>query len=454
MHLPLATVLFLASCALAGAQRVSPDTVIARSMSGQFVVFGARQASPAPAPPGLATNLNYLELQPSLLVISCERIKQALYRELGASGNWSGKMYLVLQPVFGGDDPITIVSQRSREGWNYRVELPCWVERRRYVRAMVQSLLMEFANRQATDRTAEIPVWLTEGLTEILLASGEAQFILAPPSAGGGGLNVRPVFVEARQQDTLESVRKALRGRPPLTVEELSWPTEERLAGEAGEVYRRSAQLFVTELLRLKPGREALRQMVGELAQFYNWQTAFFRAFQPQFTRQLDLEKWWALQCIHFTGHDASQLWTLEESWRRLDEIVRAPAEVRRTVSELPARAPVTLQAIIRQWDQIQQTPVLQARVRDLEIMRLRAAPEIVGLIDDYRQVLSGYLRRRDQVGLLLTAATRDANTNLKMLLRDTVRQLDALDARRQELKPRPAPAPAVASPEPPPSES
>jgi len=40
----------------------------------------------------------------------CERIKQALTRELGASTSWSGMVYLVLHPARSPDDTITITS--------------------------------------------------------------------------------------------------------------------------------------------------------------------------------------------------------------------------------------------------------------------------------------------------------------------------------------------------------
>jgi hypothetical protein len=227
-----------------------------------------------------------------------------------------------------------------------------------------------------------------------------------------------------------------LREQPPLTLEELSWPTDDKLSGDVGEVYRQSARLFVTELLRLPDGRQCLRVMLDELAGCYNWQTAFFRAFHAHFARQLDLEKWWSLQVVSVTGRDPDRLWTLAESWRKLDEIARTPAEVRRATNELPGRAEVPLQTIVMEWDHLQQTPALQMKMRALELMRLRVAPELAGLIEDYHKVLGSYLRRRDQVGLMLTSATRDTNVKRQILLREIVKELNALDARRAALRP------------------
>lgn len=423
------------------AQTGLPDTVAARSLSGQFVVHGLQRTTPARLADALATNAACVELRPALLAVSSERIKQALGRELGDSSPWQGKIHLVLRPASSAADPVTIVSQRFRDGWNYRVELPQFVERTRYVRALVQTLLAEMANRRAGDKPAEIPVWLLEGLTQQLLASSEMQLILPPPRLALRGLTINPVMVEARRNDPLETVRLNLRHQRPCNIQELSWPAEEQLAGDGGDAYRSSAQVLVLELMRLDRGRECLRAMLDELAVCYNWQTAFFRAFQPHFRGPLDLEKWWALQLVHFTSRDPNPLATPAESWQRLDELLRVPVEVRRTASELPSSGTVSLQAVVREWNQLRQTPALQTKLRELELARLRTTPELGRLMEDYHQVLSSFLRRRDQVGLILTATTRDTNAKLRNLIGETVRQLNALDARRLRLKPEVAPA-------------
>ena len=437
-----------------------PDAGLVRTMSDQFLVHAATQTTPLALERRLATNANYLELAPARLAVASERIKQAVYRELGDLSPWRGRIHLHLQPARALDENVTIVSERFPNGWNYRLALPQFIERQRFVRAIVQSLLMELANRRAGDRAAEIPAWLTEGLTQRLLAMPDIE--LTPPETrwtrdgqaiGATVFDIRRVdprkpatapapgtaVANAKRViwvDPVEEARRQLLARPPLTLAELSWPTDQQLAGPAGPAYRRSAELFLTELLRLKDGRDCLRAMLDGLAGCYNWQTAFFRAFHAHFARQLDLEKWWSLQVANFTGRDTDHFLTLEESWRELDRIVRTPAEVRHATNELPARTEVTLQFILRQWDQVQQTPALQARVRDLEAIRLRAAPELADLIADYHNVLSSYLRLREKVGFILASTTRDPNAKLRMLALDAIRQLDALDARRAALKP------------------
>jgi hypothetical protein len=434
-------ILTIASCALwnhaALAQFPLPDSTSVRSLSGQFVVYSSQLPSAATAPAALLTNANYLELESSLVAVSCERIKQALWAELDIRGQWSGKIHLSLRAARSEDDPVTIISDRFPKGWSYRLELPQFVERRRYVCAIVQTLLQERANRQAGARAAEIPFWLTEGLTRHLQDTRAGELILPSPRWNWRGLELSPVINEERRRDPLASARQRLRQHAPLSLEELSWPTAELVSGEAGEIFGCSAQLFVTELLRLKGGRDCLRAMLDDLAGCYNWQTAFFRAFPQHFTRQLDLEKWWDLQLVHFTGRDPSQLWTVEDSWRKLEQILRAPVEVRGATNELPAHTDVSLQAVVREWDALRQGPVLNGKLRDLELARLRVAPEFIELVEGYHQVLANFMRHREQAGLVLPVAKFNP-PRLKPLTRETLKQLDQLDARRTALRPQP----------------
>lgn len=430
-----AIALLAAVSALASSPVALPDTASVRSKSGQFVVYAGRLPPAPPAPPNLVTNVDYAELEASLVAVSCERIKQALWTELELSGQWSGKVHLTLLPVQGEDDPVTIVSERFPKGWGYRVELPQFVRRERFVRAIVQTLLLERANRQGPVRSADIPFWLTEGLTRHLLGSHPSELILTNPRWKLRGLELNPVVLDERRRDPLELAREELRQSPALSLEKLSWPGAEDLTGDAGEVFGSSAQLFAGELLRLPGGRACFRTLLDELAACYNWQTAFFRAFQTHFTRQLDLEKWWELQLVHLTGRDAHELWTLEESWRKLDEILRAPVEVRRATNDLPARAEVPLQAVIREWDSARQIPLLKSKLRDLELARLRVAPELAGLVEEYHQVLVKLTRRLEQPDLVLPVAKIDP-PRLKPPTRDTLKQLDELDARRNAMRP------------------
>lgn len=426
----------------AGAQLAPHDSVSARSVSGQFIVYSADQNLPGPDFPNDA---RLLKLEPSLVTVSCERIKQALASELGPNGPWRGKIFVSLRPAQSADEEITLISERFQDGWGYRLEVPNPAEPTRFIRGVVQALLLEQANRKAGERSAEIPIWLAEGLARHVLATHELEVILPPPRLAVNRLIITSREVNARRSDPLATARRDLREHPPLTLAELSWPKDEQLIGALGGIYRSSAQLFVSELLRLPNGRACLHAMLEELPKCYNWQMAFLRAFEPHFQRQLDVEKWWALQVELFTGRDASGLWTPEESWAKLDEILHAPVQVRREGKDLPLAAKVSLTTVVREWEFARQKQTLRAKLRELDGARSRVAMDLLPLVDEYRWALAEYLTNRDRAGSVLPRS-RTTSPSAKSVVREALRQFDVLESRRQELKPKPA-EPVAAAP-------
>jgi hypothetical protein len=430
-------------CNPTNAQLVLPGTNSARSVSGQFIVHGASPSRHSRVASDLLKNENYLELKPAFTAVSCERIKRAVADALGANSQWRAKIHLVLYTAQSANDSGTMVAEEFKDGWSYRLELPDPMERRRFVRAVVQALLVERAGRNAREHAPEIPAWLIEGLTQQLLMSNASEQLLPPPPRWAvNNLTIDPVLIGAGRhgaprRDPLDAARRTLRERPPLTLEELSWPTGEQLDGPGGEAYRSSAQLFVVELLRLEGGRTCLISMLDELAACYNWQTAFLRAFHTHFERQIDLEKWWALQLVHFTGRNPAHTWSSGQSWLKLDEILRAPVEVRHARNELPDHAEVSLATVIRDWDFVRQTQMLRAKLQSLQLVRLRVSQDLVALVDDYRQWLLTYLERRDQAGMTLPGS-KVASPGAKLVVRDALKQFSELERRRASLRPKP----------------
>src|SRR6185436_2967115 len=67
-------------------QLKTPEKGLVRSFSGQFT--GRALAAPAAYPKSVATNQDLVRLEPTLVAVSCERIKQLLYRELNANAPW------------------------------------------------------------------------------------------------------------------------------------------------------------------------------------------------------------------------------------------------------------------------------------------------------------------------------------------------------------------------------
>jgi len=411
------------------AQSPLPQLKAMRSVSGQFNIYDRRVASSL-RPPEKTTKQPLLNLEPPFLVVSCERIKQAVYEELEATRDWSGSIHVSIRPVQGSQDTAQINAERLGTKWHYRVELPERMARDQFTRTMVQVLLLELANRSAGERSAEIPLWLSEGLTQQLLASREAELILPPPTLSVGAMLVTPTQLQKHDPDSLITARRVLRDQPVLTLAELSWPEPETFSANQALVFQCSVQLFTAELLKLKHGRESLRRFIAGLPEFYNWQTAFLRGYQDHFPNQLALEKWWALQSAYFVGRDHQQLWTLEESAEKLAALLQTAVAIRVKPGELPVRSDVSLQVVIREWDTPRQLTTLQTKLTELAQARRRVAPPFMTLVNDYATVLDDYLIKRKRSSATFTSFFT-LPPSIQKVAAEATQRLDTLDARR-----------------------
>jgi hypothetical protein len=227
-----------------------------------------------------------------------------------------------------------------------------------------------------------------------------------------------------------------LRAHPRLTFDDLSWPTDELLNGESFDNYCRSAQLLVTELLKLRDGQNSMRAMLQKLPQYYNWQFAFLDAFS--FQRPLEVEKWWSLHLVNFTQRDVAQNWPVDESWQKLDDALRPAVQIRAGTNDLPLRTDVPLQTIVREWDTSRQNQALKSELNELAVLRYRLAPQFVGIADSYHETIQTYLGEQNKSGFL-----RKKKTTRKRALEAVLRELDALDAKRATLRPRDEPVTA-----------
>jgi hypothetical protein len=408
------------------------DKTSARSISGQFIVYGPPQFSTLAGSPKIAADTNFVRLEPALLAVSAERIKDSLWRRLEIKPNtpWRGQIYLVIHPARSLDESINIISKRLANGWDYRVELPDVLSRNRFARALTGVLLLELANRNAQAHSAEVPAWLVDGLAQQLLAAGSPEFILSTPDKLVNGLPVTRINATQHGLGSLIAAQRVLQNHPPLTFEQLSWPTGAQQTGDDGGVYRASAQIFVSSLLDLEAGTAQMRALLESLPQFYNWQLAFQSAFRTDFPSPLAVEKWWALQVAGYAVRDPGPLWTVAASRARLDELLRVPVEARVASNNLPAHAEISLQIVIRNMDFEWQTEILQARMNGLGLAQYRMTPLFAALAGEYHRALAGYLGAQPATGASARHYTLQ-NPNASR----TVKKLDELDARRRQIE-------------------
>jgi hypothetical protein len=280
-----------------------------------------------------------------------------------------------------------------------------------------------------------MPPWLTDGLSQELLAAAWQEIILSSPNKVVNGLPVRRTVTTTRGMDSLAGARRVLRDHAVLTFEQLSWPTDAQLSGADGGAYRASAQLFVNELLALKNGPAHLRAMLETLPKFYNWQMAFQTAFRENFPRPLDVEKWWAVQVVSFVARDPGPAWTPAVSRDKLDEILSVPVEMRTASNALPAHAEISLQAVIRNFDRARQVAILQTKLRDLELSQLRMAAPFAVLTDEYRRAIADDLGSGQRTSPVLRWVKHPFASSPKTIINGTLRKLDALDAQRRAIE-------------------
>ena len=242
--------------------------------------------------------------------------------------------------------------------------------------------------------------------------------------------------VSSTNTNALAIANVDLHAATPLTLDQLSWPDQSQLLGPRGETYRSSAQLFVHDLLQLRDGPAAMRTFIGELPNHLNWQISFLHAFRADFASQLDLEKWWALRVVDFTGREVSQALSPEESWEKLESIIRPTVEVRTRAKELPLRTEVSLQTIIAKWEAAPQTELLTERSRMLYALRSRTSQEMAKIVDDYRKTIDLYLDRRQRDGYFRSPQMQAA-PGLDHGAEQTIAELNILDSIREDLRPK-----------------
>lgn len=380
-------------------------------------------------PPSPSAEADKITLEPALLVVSCERLKDALLFELAMRDEWQGSVSLLIDSGRTADQEPSLTAIRHPSGWGYELALPKTIKTEILVRAVIETLLVEIANRGAGNKSAEIPLWLAEGMSAHLQAYSLPMFAIQPNVQGANGR----VTI-----DGSDVVRARLREHTPLSFQELSWPEPDDLKGAHGALYRSCAQLFVENLLEMKDGRICFRRMLQEMPAHLNWQTAFLLGFHGHFEQLLDVEKWWSLNCVAFNGGDAVP-WTGEQCWRKLQDALDVPVEVHLDPSRLPTEARLTLQEIITEWDGADVQRALQRTLQDLQLLHWRGGREVRPLVDQYLTILTTY-SSENQAALRLAAVKKNPPHHLRVLQKETVKNLNALDQKRESLRARFAP--------------
>jgi len=400
------------------------NDVTVHSSSQQFIVHGKRLQNRSVAPLS-GTGINLVRLEPALLAVTCERVKAGVLGQLDASDQWQGKIHVTIQNAANPNRPIDIRTEHFSNGWQYHVFVPESVVPERLVRALTHAVLLEMANREGQPRLAELPLWLTEGFTGLLLSHGGAELVLRPESR------------TARRQmpgDPYRSVREYLAHHPSLTINQLGLPAAELLEGESWKTYQACSQWLVIELIRMPEGRARLRLFLNLLPRNLNWQLGFLTAFNPYFNSLLDLEKWWTICLLNTRGRDQWQGWSRQASWEKLHAIIHLPAQETPARGASPKWSEVNLRQIIEWWDFQSQKAILSSVLQKLQILRMNSSPEIVPLVQDYQETLRAYLEQRSKAGYEGDGKGHPL-TSPAIVIRNTIKRLNSLDAQMEAFR-------------------
>lgn len=393
------------------------------SQSGQFSVvgdpidLGAKGAVIAPA-----GNQPEIHLRPDLLAVTSERIRRAVNDRLGLPDRAGIPVHFALRPAHFEEGAVTIVPRLFRDGWQLFAELPDTMEWERLIRLLVEANVLDHVNRNNPGEPfARPPLWLSEGLTGLLLGDRGRDLIAESQTV----LNRT-----ARRADSLAVSRQVLADGNPLSFSDLSQPTDQQLNdAEAYRRYRASATLMVFEMLRDEKGRRTVQEFIRQTHRYLNWQMALLSASGGHFRSLLEVEKWWAVASIEALGHDPAQFWGRDRVLAELAVILTETADIRQT--NAPAggtvRRTLPLREIVAQWDFPTQRPVLHRKLGQLRLLSIHAPPDIAPLVLESVQIIDEYLTVRERGGAD-PEARMELETRTSLLVRTTIRRLAALD--------------------------
>ncbi|MGC8743476.1 MAG: hypothetical protein ACP5T0_06325 [Verrucomicrobiia bacterium] len=405
------------------------DSITVRSFSGQFIVNSSKTLPPLPAAAGqLATNLpKTIEIDPNLLVVICERIKENILFFLKANDEWKGTVIINIFPAKSLFDPVWINAQYTDRGWMYYVDVPSRIDMARLVNAVVGVLLQEMADRGAGSKPAELPPWIAPAFSLNVQLTAPDITIIEPFS--------KKTRVD-RRTNPINLIKRRLISVEPLSWDELSWGDDQYFNDfSSTNQYAICSYLFTHQLLRLPDGAEKLKKFLHILPSRWNWQIAFLDAFKPHFYSMRDVEKWWSVSIAALTGRTEMKTLTFEETLKKLDDIVDSPVKIpiknngqdqTNSVSAAVVKK-IPLQQIITQYNYSQHKQLIREKAAELSVLKQQAHPALKKLIDDYRIVLENYLSRRYRAGF--------EEDSPKLVTRDTINKLDELDFIRSDFR-------------------
>lgn len=357
---------------------------------------------------------NIIALTPSNLAITAERIKGVFQRQVKIQNQWANQINLHLEPAREPPAKPRMSRSQGLRGWQFNVTVPEHLRARDLARLITGLLLEEVASRYS-HTAPTVPLWLREGVAEVVLQAGGPTLIVQP--------NTRLNLV-GLNPDPFGETRPLLQAREPLAYADLSLPATSHLLGATRPLFRASTHLFTTKLLKRPQGGQQMREYLRQLHKFRNSQFAFLRAFQ--FPTMLAVEQWWTVSHTQFRSIDRFNRWSDALTLRRLEEALTVPVTRRTDEGKTINQGTMRPQDILNKLEFDDQQEPLRETLGRLTQLYSHSPPGMARLVRDYYQSLYKYLE--------VSSLNRKGPMRNKLattpgsLVQNTVRQLNQLD--------------------------
>lgn len=358
-----------------------------------------------------------VRLDPATAIVICDRIKQVFLQELGISDQWQGIIELDIDFYVNGiNRPILLSHRFLSDGLHTTMRVSDEVTPHRLVQAVTQVLLLELANRDHKQlKMAEIPLWMTEGMTQLIMERTGPSLIPLPGT---------PQRFSTQTTSPTRHAKARLRtiNNPP-SFTTLANPGPEWTEGIPKMIFQDASLVLTHELLTRIDGQKNFLQTILRLKKYLNWQTAFLDAWKETFPSLTDVEKWWAIVLVINQDDTAPGSLSFKRSVEKLNEIL-SEASVTSVGDIHAAKRPssIHIQQVATSWTATVQAYFFERMATQLDVFALAAEPRVANLAKRYQEVLLDYIHQPQ----ILAFFGKDAPSRIDLkVLRKRLEDLD-----------------------------
>ena len=347
------------------------------------------------------------------LILFAEETKKRMLRELGTTDLWSGHITLRIMDLPAGTKPV-MERQPFTDRWRYQLTMPEELPSRELLHALVGLLLEEYAGRYSR-KAPRIPLWLTEGFTELLMQKNGATLFTSLT------LNRANILF---QPDFMRRSRVVLQKALPVSYLNLSLPPAELQLGAGLVRYRAHAHFFTAKLLARTDGARRMQFFIRETNRRANTQHALLAAFD--FKTMLAAEQWWSLEQTRFRNRDALNRWIPNVAQGHLTNLLSVETEF------ADGRKSVPLREYLQTGGHAEHLKLLLPLVQKLMLVEINAPPQLTRITREYRTVLEQYIGKPRQPNGPVPKLTPEAHAAHRKV---AVQSLTLLDTILADLK-------------------